>query len=374
MDAVFSSSEARRPASATEYPADCNFKATARPMPLPAPVTNAILCTKSVSHGCARNGNLDRMQLTTHDRILGGLWGLLVGDAAGVPYEFHHPRDLPVRDGIEMVPPAGFARAHPSVAPGTWSDDGAQALALLASLLACGRFDACDFGRRLVDWFERGYLTADGRVFDCGIQTAQAIRAIAAGTPPQTAGRCDEMANGNGSLMRALPLALWHRGTDTELAADAHAQSAVTHGHIRSQDCCAVYCLWARRILDEVSDPWDGAISAALSVYGRSSIEWRELESHIRPHEPPVGAGTGYVVDCLQSARMVLAAESRYEDVVKASIALGHDTDTTACVAAGLAGLREGLSAIPTRWLDLLVGVGHVVPLVQPLLSRQSGT
>src|ERR1017187_2394764 len=41
--AVRSSSAARRPASATEYPAACKARLTARPMPLPAPVTSAIL-------------------------------------------------------------------------------------------------------------------------------------------------------------------------------------------------------------------------------------------------------------------------------------------------------------------------------------------
>src|SRR5579872_1657028 len=41
--AVFSSSTGRRPASTTEYPADCRAIATLRPMPLPAPVTRAIL-------------------------------------------------------------------------------------------------------------------------------------------------------------------------------------------------------------------------------------------------------------------------------------------------------------------------------------------
>lgn len=69
------------------------------------------------------------------ERIRGGLYGLLVGDARGVPYEFSPPAAIPARDLIEMSPPAGFARAHPAVPVGTWSDDGAQALVLLNSLV-----------------------------------------------------------------------------------------------------------------------------------------------------------------------------------------------------------------------------------------------
>ena len=65
---------------------------------------------------------------TISERIEGGLLGLLIGDALGVPYEFHEPQDLPSLDEIEFIPPPDFRRAHAGVPPGTWSDDGAQAL------------------------------------------------------------------------------------------------------------------------------------------------------------------------------------------------------------------------------------------------------
>ncbi|RYF27027.1 MAG: ADP-ribosylglycohydrolase family protein, partial [Comamonadaceae bacterium] len=68
-------------------------------------------------------------------RLRGAIYGLLVGDALGVPYEFTSPTELPEFSLIEMVPPAGFRRAHLGVPPGTWSDDGAQALHLLKVLL-----------------------------------------------------------------------------------------------------------------------------------------------------------------------------------------------------------------------------------------------
>ena len=103
-----------------------------------------------------------------HDRIQGGIFGLLIGDALGVPYEFHGPDAIPEPDQLDYQPPEGFPRAHPRVPPGTWSDDGALALNLLASLLDCGRFDAEDFGRRVVAWFERGELAVDRDVFDVG--------------------------------------------------------------------------------------------------------------------------------------------------------------------------------------------------------------
>ena len=160
------------------------------------------------------------------------------------------------------------------------------------------------------------------------------------------AGPSSDRDNGNGSLMRVLPLALWHVGSDTELIDLACSQSKLTHGHPRAQACCALYCLWARRILEGADDPWESAVSSMRELCDYQSLLMLELEGAIRPDEPPSGRGTGYVVDCLRSARLAMEAGS-YEAVVKAAIALGHDTDTTACVAGGLAGLRDGLWPSP---------------------------
>lgn len=306
---------------------------------------------------------------TLHERLQGGMFGLLIGDALGVPYEFHDPRELPPAAEIEFAPPAQFARAHAGVPPGTWSDDGAQALALLASLLDQGRLDLPDFAKRVVAWYQSGYMAVDGNVFDVGIQTSQSIRRLIAGTPAEQAGRSDDQANGNGALMRVLPLALWHRGDDAALVADAQRQSLATHGHLRSQVCCALYCLWARRTLQDSADAWAAAAATLRAIYGAESPERAELEDFIRPDELVEGRGSGYVLDCLHSARWAVRAGS-YEQVVKAAIGLGHDTDTTACVAGGIAGIRDGVGAIPERWRGGLRGQGLVVPLVQRLLDE----
>jgi ADP-ribosyl-[dinitrogen reductase] hydrolase len=306
---------------------------------------------------------------TRCDRLTGGLIGLLVGDALGVPYEFHLPEELPPIDQIEFIPPPGFDRAHEDVPPGTWSDDGAQALCLVDSLLALGRFDAEDFGQRLLRWYDEGYLAADGVVFDIGIQTGNALSRLRAGVPPLDAGSAEERALGNGSLMRVLPLALWHRGSDAALVADARAQSRLTHGHARAQLCCALYCLWARRILDEAPDPWVSAVAALRALLPEGSADRAELEYHIRPDDQPSGTGSGYVVDTLRSARMVQDVGG-YEAIVKAAVILGNDTDTTACVAGGIAGIRYGMDDIPVRWRESLRGQELVDPLLQGLLER----
>ena len=51
---------------------------------------------------------------------------------------------------------------------------------------------------------------------------------------------------------------------------------------------------------------------------------------------------------------MVLLQTDSYEEAVKQAVLLGNDTDTTACVAGGLAGILYGFEGIPKRWLQAL--------------------
>lgn len=311
--------------------------------------------------------------LTRRQRREGGLIGLLIGDALGVPYEFHAPQDIPPAAQIEMTPPPGYARTYPQVLPGTWSDDGAQALCLLASLLERGQFDAEDFGQRLLRWRNDGYMAVGGDVFDIGITTNSALSAIQSGTPALRAGPSGQYDNGNGSLMRVLPLALWHQGADAALVRDAHAQSRVTHGHLRSQVCCALYCLWARRILEESPSPWPEAVAALRALYAEDAAATEELEWSVRPDDLSPGTGSGYVVDSLRSAHWIIDKQvDDYAQAVRAAVALGQDTDTTACITGGIAGLLRGVNGIPERWRDALRGSDLLQPLLEGLV--QSGS
>jgi len=169
--------------------------------------------------------------------------------------------------------------------------------------------------------------------------------------------------------MRVLPLALWHQGTDAELVRDARLSSQVTHGRVRSQLCCALYCLWIRGMLAEANDPWPQAVTTLRNLIADDEVCLAELEFHIRPELEPEGRGSGYVVDTLRSARMLLP-RGEYETVIKSAVLLGDDTDTTAAVAGGAAGVRDGIRALPARFRDSLRGKDLLEPLLTRLLAR----
>jgi ADP-ribosylglycohydrolase len=307
--------------------------------------------------------------LTRKERIAGGLVGMIVGDALGVPYEFHSPEDIPEHGNIEFDPPKDFRRSHCGVPPGTYSDDSAQALILLHSLLKFDRFNIEDFADGLVAWHDNGFMAVDGIVFDVGIQTRKAILDLKKGSVPEYCGGIDEFSNGNGSLMRVLPVALWHRGSDEELVEIADLQSCVTHRHPRSRLCCELYCLWVKNIIHDVPEPWEKAVSFLKDFYYKHDDKMSELTSKILSFKFTEVRGSGYVIDSLVSARVLNEKES-YEEVVRAAIQLGNDTDTTACIAGGIAGIRLGVGGIPEKWRNSLRGKEIFEPLLEKLLWR----
>jgi ADP-ribosyl-[dinitrogen reductase] hydrolase len=304
------------------------------------------------------------------DRIKGGLYGLLLGDAVGRCYEFTPPSRLPDFDLIDMVPPVGFRPTYAYVPVGTWTDDGAQALALLDSLLEHKGLVLDDFAEKLCQWFDNKKYTPDGVVFDCGIQTSAALNAIKQGVPMLEAAGKDEYSNGNGALMRVLPLVLWHQGDDETLVRLAMQQGLPTHGHPRSAVVCALYCLIAKRLLEQGVTPDVDDVQQPLRVY-LSDGELKELDSILTAPQRINPKGSGYVVDTFWSA-LVALDQDNFKDVIRSAIIFGNDTDTTACVAGGLAGIYFGYDQLPKDWLDHLQGKDIVENLLAKLALQLS--
>ncbi len=184
-------------------------------------------------------------------RLAGAVWGHLVGDATGVPYEF----------GPSIAPEAVEFRGHGTYnkPAGTWSDDGALMLALLDALLPAGDrpgeagppvFDLDRQAANALAWKDEGAFTPDGVVFDIGGTTAGALANLRRGVPPAKAGPASEHAGGNGSLMRILPLGLvFDDASPAALIRLATQASRMTHGHPRCQAACAVYTLIVAALL-----------------------------------------------------------------------------------------------------------------------------
>ncbi len=296
---------------------------------------------------------------TTADRVRSSLLGAAVGDALGVPVEFQG-RAARVADPVTGMRAFGTHR-QPA---GTWSDDTSLILATLAGLERAGDDGADEPGavmEEFVAWREQGRHTPHGEVFDIGIATREALDRSRRGVPARECGGTGERSNGNGSLMRILPVAL-ARADDPDLVERASEMSALTHAHERSRFCCAFFCL----VISEVIHGGDvaGAIDFAWQVMDhrwpftpgeRPRFEALRPDRLLAREEAGIGSG-GHVIDTLEAALWVnLHHPDSYADAVLHAVNLGDDTDTTGCVAGALAGLVHGEADIPADWLGVLV-------------------
>lgn len=291
------------------------------------------------------------------EKVYAGIMGLVVGDALGVPFEFKQ------RDTFKCEGMTGWGTYNQP--PGTWSDDSSLTLATLESIGRLGWVIPDDIMQNFFRWYFNAEFTPHGEVFDIGRTTRQAIERYRYGTPAIKCGGKGEMDNGNGALMRILPLAF----TNCE-GATIKEVCALTHNHDISKAACLYYVSMARslfkddRSINITQDAMQYVIDRMEEVpkefFERIADLWgkRQIKS------------TGYVVDTLEAARWCLITSNSYKDCVLRAVNLGGDTDTIAAVAGGLAGLLYGVGGekgIPTEWIDQIARKEYIRELCEGL-------
>ena len=305
------------------------------------------------------------------------LLGHAVADAMGVPVEFE---DRATRWSDPVTGVRGFGTFHQP--PGSFSDDFSLTAILCESFIKSGPavVELADLGNRLVNWMKHDYWAAN-KVFDVGIATRQSIERLENGYPPDQAGGVGEYDNGNGALMRILPVVLhplWRQGDAVQRQRLVAQVASVTHRHPRSTLACYFYLLVADGLLSGRT-PGDAYSMACQEVYALLDERLaKELPHFVRVlsgrihtlSEAQIESG-GYVVHTLEAALWVLLTNQNYADTVLAAVNLGFDTDTTAAVAGGLASLvYGGVQSIPADWLAVLARRHDIENLAQRLAMQ----
>ena len=312
------------------------------------------------------------------------LLGLAVGDALGVPVEFQ-PRAARLKDPVTGMRAFG---THQQPA-GTWSDDSSLTFCLAETLArAAGVPDLDDFARRSINWLYQSYWTATGETFDVGNATRTAIDRLARGITPTSAGPNSELDNGNGALMRILPLVFHETWQAENLDLNAawaltETVASVTHGHTRSTLGCFLYLLVARGLLAgqapasayaqmcALANPWLEQNNSSV-IEERKHYQWWVLSGEVANQPEKRISSSGYVVHTLEAALWCLLKHDTYAATVLAAVNLGDDTDTTGAVAGGLAGLAYGEAGIPAEWLAVLARRADIEELATRLAPRDS--
>lgn len=302
--------------------------------------------------------------ILVHERLIGGLIGLVVGDALGVPVEFSSRQERD-RDPVRGMRAFG-THAQPS---GTWSDDGSMSMAHAAAFIAHG-WDPQRHLEAFSDWHLRGAWTAHGYAFDIGFTTENAIGRFLNGTAIERVGGRAVRENGNGSLMRMFPVACWGAGLDHQARQELmEAASTLTHAHIRSRLCCVWYGhiatgLLQRKPLHECLAQAEADLAHRIPE-AEFAIFRPLLDSRILRQDRADIPSDGYVVNTLIAACWCLHRHDDYKGAVLEAVNLGGDTDTTAAVTGSLAGLRDGLVSIPLAWRFNLAGGTQVMALAE---------
>ncbi|WP_326981575.1 ADP-ribosylglycohydrolase family protein [Chryseobacterium sp. MYb264] len=303
--------------------------------------------------------------------VKAGIFGVCIGDALGVPVEFKS------RETLKSFPVATMQEFGSWNQPkGTWSDDSSLTLCI-AEQLTKG-YDLEKIGESFVKWVKYGHWTAHGRLFDIGGTTRHSIARLIKGESARFSGNIFEEDNGNGSLMRTLPLAFYLKDEENieKLYQTVKEVSSITHGHFRSVFACFIYVIFAIELIKgkDKKEAYQRTQKIALEFaeiqgFNPKAIQLfdRILKNDIsKYHEDEISSG-GYVLHSLEASLWCFLNSESYAEAVLKAVNLGEDTDTTGAITGGIAGIYYGFDNIPEEWVEVLVRKVDIEKLCEKL-------
>ena len=310
----------------------------------------------------------------TEEHIKSILFGVAVGDALGVPVEFSSRDRMEKNPLSEMIGYGTYKQPK-----GTWSDDSTMTFCLAETLLD-DEFTLRKLANRFINWVDWGYWTPHGELFDIGNTTHSAIERLRTIEKPELAGGNHETENGNGSLMRILPLILETGKISISKSYDIiKSVSSLTHRHERSIISCFYYLTFARHLIQGHSkeSTYEMTNKIVHSELKEREVEETELKHFERILNDSIVTlkynqirGSGYVIHSLESSIWCLLKTENYKEAVLQAVNLGEDTDTTAAITGGLAGLRYGFNSIPEEWVNQIVKKDEIEKLAIRLSEK----
>ncbi|MCF8059956.1 MAG: ADP-ribosylglycohydrolase family protein [Bacteriovoracaceae bacterium] len=271
-----------------------------------------------------------------NDNKLAMLLGLHCGDSLGATLEFCDPR--PEDDLHTEIIGGGPLNWE----PGAPTDDTDLMLILLESLvLKKGVLNHHHIAKGLIKWLSREPL-------DVGNTTRSAINRMKEGLPIEQWPDIGEWTQGNGSLMRTAPLALFKVSDET-----IREQCELTHGHPTCADTDIIFIRTLESALagNTKQDVYETALKEARRLHNPVLIE--SLEDI--PNQTYESTKTsGFCVHTLNAALFAFIMEDSFEESLIKIVNRGDDADTVGAVTGALCGAFYGFDAIPKRWLNTI--------------------
>lgn len=294
-------------------------------------------------------------------QISNAIIGFTLADAFGVPVEFLKRDTYKIN---ELVSYGSW-----DVPAGSWSDDSAMTFITMQHLANNEPID--QLKQAFCDWTYRGYWSFDDEpAFDVGMTIREVISRWESNGFHELA-KTDEFSNGNGALMRILPIAIWSyakKMTGQTLFSFIKTYAELTHGHIRSTLCCYHYTLIVHQLLDKHSftESFHYANEALMQVLNEYPSETSHFERLFILEQLPREqiASSGYVIDTMEAVYWSLLNSNNYYEAIHLAVHLGEDTDTVGALTGGLAGLLYDELNVPDDWINTLAKIDEIKLLI----------
>ncbi|MBC6148633.1 ADP-ribosylglycohydrolase family protein [Listeria innocua] len=289
------------------------------------------------------------------ERLIPCVLGAVIGDCLGVPVEFKDREYLKQNPIVEMI---GYGTYNQP--KGTWSDDSSLTFALMESLIS--GYDINRIVNNMVSFMDDGFWTPYGEVFDIGSVTRESLNRYKNGVSVFECGGKDNFDNGNGAIMRIMPL-VFYLGKDFSFGKKnkiTEEVTRITHAHPRSILGSYVYIellqnLFANMDKKLAYEEMQNYIRKNYSDYPfKDELQYYNniLEGNLYKLKESNIKSSGYVVDTLEASIWAFLTTNSYKEAVLKAVNLGGDTDTIAFITGSLAGIYYKMEQIPVNWVD----------------------
>lgn len=293
-----------------------------------------------------------------------GIIGLAVGDAMGVPLEFCSRESLMKNLTTEMK-----ESKIDDIPKGSWSDDSSMTLATIDAIIKDNCINCNTIANNFVQWVNNAKYTPNNKTFDIGRTCLRAITRFEAKQDiAEKCGGISEMDNGNGSMMRILPVVYYcysKNMEEKEVYNIVKKVSSITHRHEISIMGCYIYVMYGIELLKgrNLFEAYEIIKSLNYRLYfGEETIYRynRILNEKINEYSIDDIKSTGFVIDTLEATLWTLLNTNSYNQAIIGAINLGDDTDTVGACVGGLAGIYYGLEAINKSWRSDLLKYDYI--------------
>ncbi len=296
------------------------------------------------------------------------LLGFVIGDAMGVPIEFESRETLKKYPLTEMV---GYGSYNEPA--GTWSDDTSMTLATIDSIIEKKNIDYHDITTKFCEWVNNAKYTATDHLFDIGITTKYAlVRFFVDKVEATKCGGTLDSENGNGSLMRMMPIALYayyHQLDNNAIFEIVKNTSSITHANEKSVLGCYIYVQYILKLIEtnNLQESYNYIKTLNYQLFfseDNIKIYERILKKDISKYPLEEIRSSGYILHTLEAVLWVVLNTTSFEESILTAINLGEDTDTIGAITGSLTGIKYGFDNIPKNWINKIQKLDYLYALI----------